>query len=106
MKRKSEIQSLRDQLETSKAEHQRTQRVAQVAMRDAMKSSDLLSGFAHAASAAEMFISAGDLFTGKRILSVLKTAHIDHLRERVSREPGGVNYDGSAELPRPDQVKP
>lgn len=100
MRKKSEVQTLKDQLAESKADHERTQRVAKVAMRDALKSSDLLSGFAHAASAAEMFIAAGDLFTGKRILSILKTAHIDHLRERVSREPGGINYaESPTELP-------
>lgn len=68
-------------------------RVYQIAIRDAMQLSALVDAASHAASAAEAYIAAGLPQRAQDCLSVVKGGHIDSLRARVAREPGGVLYE-------------
>lgn len=63
------------------------------AERDARRSEDIISAFAHAASAAEMLLAAGYHESAQDVLATVKRAHIAFLRYRVAREPGGVLHE-------------
>lgn len=93
-------QKLADELDEAKATNQRMRRVEQIACRDAARAMALVDAVAHAASAAEALIDAGQPSTAREVLSLVKRMHIDALRDRVSREPGGKHwvYTGTVKI--------
>lgn len=99
VKRKTERDYIAE-IASLKEDVRRTREVGGIAMRDALKLAALVDAVCHAASAAEAFIGAGLPDRAQDVLSIMKTAHIDSLRARVAREPGGTLHKGDPGDPR------
>ncbi len=52
-----------------------------------------LLAYATAAEAADAFLNLGDVRSAQAVLTAIRMSWIDRLRDQVSREPGGVNYE-------------
>lgn len=89
MRTKSE----RAKVDVEKIVQARLQEMRNAAAVRAVRREATIQGMGSAFLAALGFIDAGDIDAARAICSAGHMAHITNLRERVSREPGGIAYE-------------
>ena len=68
----------------------RARRVGQIAMRDAIRHSDVATAVCLAAESAQWLLGQGQLKPANMILDAVRAIHLDHLRGKMLTDPDGT----------------